>query len=383
MKLSAALIVKNEERNIKRCLSSICRVVDEIVVVDTGSTDRTVKICEQFGAKVYHHPWENDFSKHRNQSFGYATGDWIFQIDADEQFVYDDQYQGKPQVLKNFLSMVKSGYNSVGLRMRDMRNGSIWSQFEIIRIFRKGKVEFKNIVHNEPVYDGDSVFFQVAYLNHFGYDLSAKEKAAKAARTITLLDKRLRENPKDYDALFYKTEALTSWTDNVDTALKCGNQYIELKDEIEEKGHGFFKQIYYLLITVYRTRKDYKNVLRILEKALKAIPDDLDIAMSLMLFGVDTNNEMYVAEGANRFIRLYESFEKDVSKRAGQFVFNYTPSAYAYCLYRLFLCHASRLKAVSGRLGEMMKFLPEKMRTDLQKEMNKNIDFMDLKKFTV
>ncbi len=67
-----------------KCLESVRELVHEIVIVDTESTDRTIDIAEAFGARIYPHPWENDFSKHRNQSISYATGDWILIMDADE-----------------------------------------------------------------------------------------------------------------------------------------------------------------------------------------------------------------------------------------------------------------------------------------------------------
>ena len=82
--LSACMIVKNEEKFLAQCLNSIKDAVDEIIIVDTGSTDKTVEIAQSFGAKVYHHPWRNSFSEARNHSLSYATCDWILQIDADE-----------------------------------------------------------------------------------------------------------------------------------------------------------------------------------------------------------------------------------------------------------------------------------------------------------
>jgi glycosyltransferase involved in cell wall biosynthesis len=84
------MIVKNEEACLERCLKSVCDHVDEIIIVDTGSTDGTVEIAKSYGARIYHHPWENDFSKHRNQSLSYATGGWIFQLDADEELFPED-----------------------------------------------------------------------------------------------------------------------------------------------------------------------------------------------------------------------------------------------------------------------------------------------------
>jgi tetratricopeptide (TPR) repeat protein len=82
--LSAALIVKNEASNLGRCLASIRDLVDEIVVVDTGSTDGTVAIAEGFGARIFQFPWTNDFAAARNESLRHCTGDWVLILDADE-----------------------------------------------------------------------------------------------------------------------------------------------------------------------------------------------------------------------------------------------------------------------------------------------------------
>ena len=102
--LSACMIVRDEENNLHRCLTSIKDVVDEIVVVDTGSEDRTVEIAKSFGAKVFHHPWEGDFSKHRNQSISYAKGKWIFIIDADEELILDQPASVVQQLLRKIRS---------------------------------------------------------------------------------------------------------------------------------------------------------------------------------------------------------------------------------------------------------------------------------------
>ncbi len=84
IKLSLAMIVKNEARCLARCLRSIQAVADEIIIADTGSTDDTVKIAKEFGAKVSHFDWINDFAAARNFALAQATGDWILALDADE-----------------------------------------------------------------------------------------------------------------------------------------------------------------------------------------------------------------------------------------------------------------------------------------------------------
>lgn len=80
---------KNEEANIEHCLSHLKTVVDEQIVIDTGSTDRTVELAEIMGAKVFHFDWINDFSAARNFALDKAKGDWIIFLDCDEYFSED------------------------------------------------------------------------------------------------------------------------------------------------------------------------------------------------------------------------------------------------------------------------------------------------------
>ena len=85
--ISCCMIVKDEEAFLENCLQSIQDWVDEIIVVDTGSRDKTVEIAQRFTDRVYFHPWQNSFSVARNQAMSYATGDWILTIDADEELL--------------------------------------------------------------------------------------------------------------------------------------------------------------------------------------------------------------------------------------------------------------------------------------------------------
>jgi glycosyltransferase involved in cell wall biosynthesis len=89
--ISAALIVKNEERTLGRCLDSIAGCVDEIVIVDTGSEDRTREVARQYTGKLFEFPWRKDFAAARQFSFDHATGDWVFWLDADDVVLHADQ----------------------------------------------------------------------------------------------------------------------------------------------------------------------------------------------------------------------------------------------------------------------------------------------------
>ena len=82
--ISLCMIVKNEEDFLSQCLQSVEGVVDEIVMVDTGSSDLTLEIARSFKAKVFQHEWKEDFSDARNVSLKHATSDWILFLDGDE-----------------------------------------------------------------------------------------------------------------------------------------------------------------------------------------------------------------------------------------------------------------------------------------------------------
>ena len=101
------MIVKDEEEMLPRCLDAIHDVVDEMIIVDTGSSDSTVAIAESFGATVLHHEWTGDFAEARNVSLDAATGDWFIYLDADEVLVREDARAparaGRPRLARGFL----------------------------------------------------------------------------------------------------------------------------------------------------------------------------------------------------------------------------------------------------------------------------------------
>lgn len=185
--LSACMIVKNEEKFLPQCLESIKDVVDEIIIVDTGSTDRTVEIARQYTDKVFFHPWNNDFSEARNVSLSYATGDWILQIDADEELERKD-IPLLYQVIDSDL------YDVVFVTILNKLSGGQWGQHRFQRLFRRGQAHYEGIVHNQLVYDGDSAVANVR-LYHYGYHLTPEQMRAKYERTGALLRQQIAEDP--------------------------------------------------------------------------------------------------------------------------------------------------------------------------------------------
>ena len=186
--ISLCMIVKNEEKFLGQCLESVKNVVDEMIIVDTGSTDRTVEIAENFGAKVYHHAWRNDFSEARNYGLQFATGDWILQLDADEALESDD--------IELVRAAVKSDqYSAVYVAIYSTISGKP-SKHYFPRIFRRGKAHFHGIVHNQLIVDGTLLHSEIR-VYHYGYDLSREEMLAKYERSEKLLLRQIEADPDD------------------------------------------------------------------------------------------------------------------------------------------------------------------------------------------
>lgn len=194
-RISLCMIVKNEEKYLPGCLKTVHGLVDEIIVVDTGSTDRTMEIARHYGAKIYEHPWQNDFSLHRNQSIDYATGDWILILDADEELDPSEHNLIRSAIKrKNIDAITFVVYNKI----QSGRVGFLNSH----RMFRNGKgYHYSGIVHNQLIMDGSSLSSQLKVYHH-GYGLSDEQMRAKGRRTEALLMKQLEENPDNAFAHF-------------------------------------------------------------------------------------------------------------------------------------------------------------------------------------
>jgi tetratricopeptide (TPR) repeat protein len=208
--VSACLMVKNEEELLGGCLESIRDWVDEIIVVDTGSTDRTVQIAQSYGAKVFHQPWEGNFSKHRNYSMEQATCDWVFIIDADEQMYAEDI----PDLLP-FLEDAR--IKAISLNVLNVYGDNEERQVFLLspRLFRRDlNARYDGIVHNQVrLPDSTPALRTGVRLKHFGYDLSPEKMSEKVQRSRELLEKQLKEDPDNAFAMFNLAQLLRAGSD--------------------------------------------------------------------------------------------------------------------------------------------------------------------------
>ncbi len=189
--ISLCMIVKNEEFFLPKCLNSAKEFVDEIIVVDTGSTDSTVKIAEGYNAKVYHHPWENSFSKARNYSLKYATCDWIIILDADEELDAKDAPTLKAVIRECDADLL---YLQVLDKTTEDKIVSI-SNSE--RVFKNHLgIKYEGIVHNYLKHNCNAITTNIK-LFHYGYNLDEKKMERKFVRTSSLLKEQIKNDPSN------------------------------------------------------------------------------------------------------------------------------------------------------------------------------------------
>lgn len=279
--VSACMIVKNEEEMLPECLDSIRDWVDEIIIVDTGSTDKTVEIAESYGAKLFHQPWEGNFSKHRNYSIQQATSDWIFIIDADERMYQEDIARLRSLMNQDDINIISINvYNVYGKREETT------TFLPSVRLWRKNiGLHYEGIVHNllnlgmeHPVVRAN------VRLKHLGYDLSPEKMKQKFERTQALLEKQLEDNPDNAFALFNYAQLLkgdksrgTDYpTHNIPAIKKAAGRAVEITDPKNKRERHIHLMCLDQLAWASFYDEAYDDAERYMNQALTLKPDYLD-----------------------------------------------------------------------------------------------------------
>jgi glycosyltransferase involved in cell wall biosynthesis len=235
-RLSLCMIVKDEEDCINRCLSSVKSVVDEMIIVDTGSSDRTVEICKSFGAKVFDFPWNGSFSDARNFGLERATGDWILWLDADEEVDASDVYKLRDILYFDDILLSVHLINFYGDRPDPNQTFDIAHT----RLFQNHKgFKFKNKIHEtlnvDEVFDTSErpiIKTVPIKLYHYGYLDSVNETKKKFERNLSMLEKELEQ--KDY----------SPWIEyHIASEYYRVKQYTKAFDYVNRSLIGFLKQL--------------------------------------------------------------------------------------------------------------------------------------------
>lgn len=195
-RLSVSMIVRNEERFIEGCLQSIEGLADELVIVDTGSTDRTIEIAGRFNARIIPFNWIDDFSAARNESLKHCSGDWVLYLDADERISPDSREE-----LRRIVAESESAAHACLLRSEEwLPSGRTYTIAPYPRLFRRlPSFRFEGRVHEqiEPSIrsSGHAIQSSGIVIEHLGYSQASDVILAKCERNARLLRRQLEEDP--------------------------------------------------------------------------------------------------------------------------------------------------------------------------------------------
>jgi glycosyltransferase involved in cell wall biosynthesis len=321
-KVTLAMMVKNEEAHIADCLESMKDHVDEIVVVDTGSTDKTVEICESYGAKVYHHKWEDSFSVARNHVISHVETPWLIQMDADEVMEADSASKVRDVVR----STHSSNENLIHLVMVNQGKDAI----EATSVVNTGKImrvipslHFKNRVHNKLVCPGGVRQTNLTIIHH-GYDLpDQKTMTDKKNRTTRLLLMQSAEQPEDCETHHYLCiQYLRS--DAWDDAIRIGEKAAGLWEKYEPYSQLRLLTIHVVAMAYYQKaalektfelqRPLFMTSVDWSKKALVIYPDYLDSnnLLSSIYFAIKDHKECW--KYGEKYLQICDMLKQDQSK---------------------------------------------------------------------
>ena len=282
MKISACYIAKNEAATLSKSLAGLAQHVDEIIVVDTGSTDDTVKIAQQYGALVFHFPWQDDFSAARNYALNKAGGDWIVFLDADEYFTADTVGNLRA-VLKKYNETNRRGGLLIPLYNIDTdKDNEVLDNTLTLRIFFKNPVyHYEGIIHEElwengePIRDLYVVSDADLKLLHTGY--SSHLSIVKAKRNLKLLLRELSSTNHPERLYMYLADAY--W--GLDEKEKA-RHYAQLDVDSGRRATTYASRSYRILLQLsLEDGDDLQKRLQLCQRAVKDYPESPEFRADL------------------------------------------------------------------------------------------------------
>lgn len=263
--ISLCMIVKNEETHLQKCLESAMDQVDEIIIVDTGSTDSTIEIARNFTTNIYEFEWVNDFSAARNYAISKATKDYILVLDADEYL--DDS--------SNLQIDLQKGMDHYTVRIRNhLTSGGIMFH-PAVRLF-KNNIGFKYFgsIHEhlnteDPQFNFSHAYAKHTIIHHVGYHDEIVKEKNKHNRNLTLLLDEVHNNPTGYNY------------------FNLGNQYKAMDDfekalEAYQAGFQQSKDRMYINLMLYhiadclRQLKRYEEAIEVIDGSIESFPYHTD-----------------------------------------------------------------------------------------------------------
>lgn len=303
--LSLCMIVKDEEELLPGCLAAVRDAVDEIVVVDTGSSDATVEIAKRYGARIVRFPWNGSFADARNVSLQHATGDWILYLDADEHVFPEDAAElrgllgrtwreGFYLVETNYTGGEESGHAVTHLALRLFRNRPAY-RFE-------GRIHEQK-TQTMPTYLPERFETTRIRLRHYGYLKHRLLTRDKSRRNVELLERERAESPGPFNSFNLGSEhmALGEW----DEARRYFDEAWEQLRSIDGwEGVPYAPLLASRVVRVRREAGDTDGARRAIAEGLATFTDHTDLVFEEALCARDDGDLEEAATLAERCLAL-------------------------------------------------------------------------------
>ncbi|KAF6567471.1 glycosyltransferase [Paenibacillus sp. EKM202P] len=263
--IALCMIVKNEQEYLRRCLDSVKDKVNQIVIVDTGSTDETVNIAKEYTNEVYHMDWTNNFAAARNESIKYATTEYILVLDADEYLEESADLQKE----------IASGADYYFTKIHNIMSFDRALNHLAIRIFSNNKeLYYQNRLHEHLNIMDEGIDFKSGQagliIMHTGYTDEMMEGREKAKRNLPLMLKEVEENPTVYN--LFNMGRTYMWVGKYEKAIPFLQRAYPMSKNLTIAPD--------LVITLCRSlgeMKRYDEALQILQEATIVYPNEVDL----------------------------------------------------------------------------------------------------------
>lgn len=327
-KFSICMIVKNEEKNIEICLKSLQPLVDlklaDLIIVDTGSTDNTVKIAERYAEKIYFHPWKDSFSEARNWSISLATGEYIFIVDGDDE-IKESEVE---KIIYEFSKEDHKNYNTFSMKVKsyldiDHKTSTTITQNHIFK--NDGSLYYSGSVHNQP-YSALPLKNLDITITHYGYIMTPELSDKKFKRTVPLLLKELEQCKDIYRQMYCRYQLSVSYGmhGDLEKALEETEFLVDAIRNID------FDTTYLVYLSnaalIYKGIELYNKVLEVCDLALNYQSDFIDLVYLKAEALFKTKQYEKAVKWLERYLHLSKEFPKHEIYNDLRFSFYYLES---------------------------------------------------------
>jgi tetratricopeptide (TPR) repeat protein len=299
--LSLCMIVKDEEEMLPGCLEAVRDAVDEMIVVDTGSSDRTAEIARSFGAKVIDFPWNGSFADARNVSLDAATSDWVMYLDADEHMIPEDA-----EALRELLSRTwREAFYLVETNYTGGDEAGTAVTHHALRLWRnRSNYRFEGRIHEQkshtmPTYLAERFETSNVRIRHYGYLRSRIASKDKSRRNIELLEIEARENPSPFNDYNLGSEYL-ALNEPARAREHFDKAWEVLRQDQRWQGAGYAPMLMARVVTARRGAGDLDAAREAIAEGLQIYPDHTDLVLEQALCAQAEGDLRAAAELARR-----------------------------------------------------------------------------------